>query len=331
MPQLRHLNLRYAGQLKNDDIELLISRDFDLQELQLDACNLVSTEMFKKLFEKYGPNLTSLRLSNLDCSLDTDAIKTMALYCRKLQRLKLTDCWLLGDDAVHAIGDIPTLRHLSLSLERRPEAGTTVNMIRKIGANLETLSLRGFDDVDDNILVAIRETCTKLTKFRFTDNSRCTDKGYTALFSGWANSPLVQADLSRTRSMDNANPDGPEEAIGLASEGFKALMQHSGEKLERLNISACRHIQYGSFLEVFGGGAEGGKKRVYPQLRELDISFHTVIDDVLLQKIFQSCPRLVKVVAFACFNIRDAAIPPGISYFGGLNAHKYVLESGTSL
>ncbi|KAI5284240.1 hypothetical protein KEM54_001497 [Ascosphaera aggregata] len=323
LPNIRHLNLRFAGQLKNDDLDLLITLKPQLEELQLDACNLVSTETFQRLFNSLGSNLISLKLSNLDCSLDDDTMRDLTTCCPNIQRLKLSDCWLLGDGSLQAVGNFQALRHLSLSLEKPAKASTLISTLTKIGAGLESLSLKGFGNADDRVLETVRQKCTKLVKFRFTDNSVCSDKGFTSTFNGWRNCPLRFVDFSRTRDIDNTNPDGPGEAVGLASEGFKSLMRHSGGQIERLHISACRHISYSAFLEVFNS------LKKYPHLKELDISFHTVIDDVLLQKIFSSCPALVKVVAFACFNVRDAAIPAGVSYFGGLNAHKYVLESGT--
>jgi len=41
------------------------------------------------------------------------------------------------------------------------------------------------------------------------------------------------------------NPsDGPQEPVGLASAGFEALMSHSGESLEILDISLYVQIAY---------------------------------------------------------------------------------------
>ncbi|KAI5293683.1 hypothetical protein KEM52_005318 [Ascosphaera acerosa] len=327
-PNLQHLNLRFAGQLKNDEIDLLINRNLPLQQIQLDACNLVRTETFVRLFACLGTRLQSLKLSNLDGSLDDDSVRQLVASCPNLRRLEFSDCWLLGDGTVEAVRQLRSLKHLSLYLERETSPTTLAETIAQIGPSLETLALKGPGTglADDTVLAAVRAHCTSLSKFRLTDNSTCTDRGFASLFRvDWPNPPLRVVDLSRTRSLDNANPDGPaDEPLGLASAGFRALMAHSGARLEVLHISACRHIAHSAFLAVFDGEKE------YPCLRELDISFQPVVDDLVLQRIFASCPRLRKVVAFACFNVRMAEIPPGVSYFGGLNAHRYALESGSA-
>jgi DNA repair protein RAD7 len=58
----------------------------------------------------------------------------------------------------------------------------------------------------------------------------------------------------------------------------------------------------------------------YPHLKELDVSFQTVMDDYLVARIFRCCPAIQKIVAFACFNVRDARVPRGVALIGGLRA-----------
>jgi DNA repair protein RAD7 len=49
------------------------------------------------------------------------------------------------------------------------------------------------------------------------------------------------------------------------------------------------------------------------------------MDDFLIGKIFQSCPAIKKVVAFACFNVRDVRVPVGIALVGGLKAQHSIV------
>lgn len=113
------------------------------------------------------------------------------------------------------------------------------------GQNLETLSLEGIPEADDDAIHAIRETCPKLNKLRLTPLYCVTDAALSSLFSGNVAQPSVIPplrflDLNSARDVDNNNPDGPLDApMGLASESFKALMAHSGTKLERLHIPSC--------------------------------------------------------------------------------------------
>ncbi|KAK2750095.1 hypothetical protein FQN57_004587 [Myotisia sp. PD_48] len=347
MPFLERVNFRFAGQLKDSVLEYVMDRPFHVIHLELDACNLVSDNCWQKFFKQYGSQLESLRLSNLDCSLTDETLETLVTHCPNLRRLKLRECWNLSYDSLEYISRLAQLEHLSLDMSQyvpknhpdseEPEAKQLVNMLDKVVGNLRSLSLRNFRAATDGALEMIGLRGRYLNKLRFTNNTNCSDRAFARLFMRWPNPPLSFIDLSGTRHLDSMRPDGPtgdddEEgdaanqdgdinengernyAIGLASEGFKALMGHSGSKLQRLDISSCRHVSYKAFEEVFN------ESNSYPQLRELDISFHTKVDDYLMGCIFRSCPGLKKVISFACFKVRDVKVPGGVAMIGGVNA-----------
>ncbi|KAF4209235.1 hypothetical protein CNMCM8980_005095 [Aspergillus fumigatiaffinis] len=325
MPALNRVNLRFAGQIKDRVVEYMIDRDLQVRQLLLDAANLVSDIYWRRLFQKLGSQLESLKLSNLDFSFDDETVETLCRNCTALKRLKLKQCWKIGSNSLRAISTLPTLEHLSLDTVQELEIESLLQMANTLGPNLRTLSLEGFRNADDRLLDLIHDKCRLLSKLRFSDNALCSDRGFVNLFTDWANPPLRFVDLSSTRDVDNANPDGPVEAIGFASQGFIALMNHSGSTLQKLNISSCRHISRAAFEEVFS------EEKTYPFLQELDVSFHTVMDDFLIGKIFQSCPAIKKVVAFACFNVRDVRVPVGVALVGGLKVqHSIVVEGPAS-
>ncbi|KAL6233885.1 hypothetical protein BDW75DRAFT_213825 [Aspergillus navahoensis] len=319
MPALTDINLRFAGQLKDNVIDYMLDRNAGIQHLQLDSANLVSDSRWRNVFQKLGDQLETIRLSNLDSSLDDGSIEVMSKSCTELRRLKLTQCWKISDRSLRAISTLPSLEHLSLDLIQETKNESIVELVSKIGPNLRSLSLRGFSTADDSLLDMIHDKCGHLHKLRFSDNSTCTDKGFTNLFENWSNPPLEFVDLSSTRDVDNTNPNGPPDAIGLASSGFAALMRHSGSAIRTLNIASCRHISYAAFEEAFADG------KSYPNLKELDVSFHTAMDDYLVGRIFRSCPAIQKVVAFACFSVREARVPKGVSLIGGLRTQDPLL------
>ncbi|KAL4794153.1 hypothetical protein BDV19DRAFT_390431 [Aspergillus venezuelensis] len=319
MPALTSVNLRFAGQLKDRVIDYMLERDLKIKHLELDAANLVSDTRWRQIFQKLGNNLETLRLSNLDFSLDDETVEIMCKSCPSLRRLKLSQCWKMSDCSLQAISTLVSLEHLSLNMIKDTNPENLLELVSKIGSNLRTLSLQGFPLADDALLELIHDKCRHLSKLRFSDNSTCTDKGFTKLFDNWSNSPLEIVDLSSTRDVDNSNPDGPTDATGLASHGFVALMRHSGSTVRKLNIASCRHISYAAFEEVF---AEG---KTYPNLKEVDVSFHAVMDDYLMGHIFRSCPAMQHVIAFACFNVREAQVPKGVSLIGGLRAQHHIL------
>ena len=163
-------------------------------------------------------------------------------------------------------------------------------MIACIGSNLRTLCLENFvdniTDPCDDVLDTIHKTCINLTKLRFSENNECSDQGYVNLFTDWANPPLHYIDVNSDRDLDNANPEGPtDEPVGLASEGFKALMAHSGSRLQFLDISSCRHISHETFASVFDG------KQQYPYIEEINLSFCPVVDTQIVAACSAHAPR----------------------------------------
>ncbi len=316
------MNLRNAGQFKDEVIDYIIERNVPLQNLQLEAANLVSNEKWVELFEHCGRQLESLKLSWLDYAMDDDAFMHVVRNCPQLRRLKMKKCFRLGDPSLGAISELKQLEHLSLRLPLPTSAVALVDLVASVGSRLRTLSLENFYDADDNLLATIRSTCIRLNKFRFTENDVCTDAAFVSLFTDWPNPPLTFIDFSSNRSIDNSKPDGPDEPIGLAAAGFLALMNHSGSLLEHLDISSCRHISYQALSEVFDG------KKQYPNLKNVHINFLTSIDTTIVAGIFKSCPQLNQVTAFGCFNITGVRVPKGVALIGVPNAQDSIVQEG---
>ena len=322
VPKLQNLNLRNAGQFKDEVVDYIIERDVPLRNLQLEATNLVCNEKWTELFKKCGHRLEIIKLSWLDYSMDDDTFTGLIRHCPNTKRLKIKKCFRLGDKALAAMTELRQLEHLSLRFPVPTAPGILTDLISSIGPGLRTLSLEGFSDANDDVLSMIRSSCTQLSKLRFTENDCCTDVGFASLFTNWSNPALAFVDLSSNRSVDYAAPDGPQDPVGLASEGFEALMRHSGCRLERLDISSCRHIAYENFSKVFDG------KEQYPVLKDINISFLTKIDTSIVAGMFRSCPELIKVTAFGCFNVTDVAVPKGVALIGVPNAQDSIVQEG---
>lgn len=293
-----------------------------IKHLQLEAANLVSDEKWRHFFSRHGQQLETLKLSWLDFSMDDETIAHLAKQCPNITRLKLKKLFKIGDQSLESIAEMKKLEHLTLRLVQPTNAEQLFNLITAVGPNLRTLSLEKFENADDSVLQSIHKNCRRLSKFRFTENDLCTDRGVVDLFTSWANPPLSSLDLASNRDLDYTNPDGPEDPTGLASEGFKALMRHSGSRLERLDISSCRHITHAAFLETFDG------VKTYSFLKDLNISFLTRVDTPVVAGIFKSCPKLRKLTAFACFNVRDVLVPAGVALIGVPNAHNSIIVEG---
>ena len=242
--------------------------------------------------------------------------------CPNLKRLKMKKCWRLGDVALGAIQELKQLEHLSLQFKESTSAQTLVDLVTAIGLNLRTLSLEDFHSADDAVLEAIHTHCSQLQKFRFTENDYCTDAGYTSLFTNWSNPPLAFVDFTSNRSVDYDNPDGTEDGVGLGTDGFEALMAHSGCRLETMMIPSCRHIDREGLANAFDG------KKEYPFLKTADISFVKKTDTPVVAGIFKSCPKLAKLTAFGCFSVSDVMVPKGVALIGVPNAQDSIVQEG---
>ena len=67
---------------------------------------------------------------------------------------------------------------------------------------------------------------------------------------------------------------------------------------------------------------------MYPFLKDINISFLTKIDTAIVAGMFKSCPQLIKVTAFGCFNIVDVAVPKGVALIGVPNAMESIVQEG---
>ncbi len=305
----------------------MIEKAKSLTEIQLLGANLVTNDKWGELFIARGQDLKSFKTEWLDAAFDDQAVEALSTFCPNLERLKLERCKQLGEDSIDAIARMQNLKHLTLRYYKDISREKLIYLINSTGSKLQTLCLEHFLDTNvdptDEVLEAIHNQCRHLSKFRFTENNECSDAGFVNLFSNWDNPPLRYIDVNSTRDLDNTNPDGPEDfPVGLGSNGFLELMKHSGELLEFLDISSCRHISHATFAEVFDGG-----KR-YPHLREINLSFCPVVDTEIIGGIFRSCPQIKKVVTFGCFQVTDVVVPRGIILIGAPKAQDQIEQFG---
>lgn len=316
MPRLTRVNLRFTSPMKDAIFHYMLERDMEIKDLHLDGPNLVTDACWRQVFMKLGHRFLSLKLWNLDSAFDNETAQVMCIQCPNLHRLKLKFIHKIDNEMLEGISTLKSLQHLSLRFLKETVIDTEplLQILASVGPQLRSLSLEEFELVDDRLLQHIHEHCHHLAKLRLTLNSTFTDKGLAGLFTGWANQALTYVDFHSLRDVDMTNPAGPEEPIGLAFDGFVALMEHSGSKIQHLNIASCRHVSYKAFEQVFA------ENKLYPNLRYLDISFSTVVDDYLVQCIFRCCPALQRLVVFACFKIRDVHIPRGLALIGTVGA-----------
>ena len=319
-PNLRRFKARCAIQFKDEVMDYLLSRDIALESFYLHGANLLSEEKWHEYFAAKGQALKGLQVYYTDNHFGDESIVAIAKHCPNLLRLKVENNQKLTSKGVEDIGQLSSLEHLGLQLQNPTSSAAACRAVSKIGHGLKTFSLKIVPETDDNVLRAIHEHCRSLQKLRITDSEKMTDQGFVQLFTDWQNPPLHFLDLQKCRHIDSTRPRDNDDQVGLCGEGFKALMAHSGSKLENLNVHACRHISQEAFEKVFDDKAH------YPELRKLEISFCEDVTDFVLGCIFRACPKIKEVNVFGCMKVKDVRVPRGVILVGVPNAQGMVTE-----
>ncbi|KAK0720069.1 RNI-like protein [Lasiosphaeris hirsuta] len=305
VPGLRKLKVCNAIHFKDDIMDYLLSRHINLEAFHLHGANLLSESKWREFLEKKGQSLQSLKVYWTDKHFGDEALSLLATACPNLNRLKVSHNQKVSGEGVMAIAKVKSLQHISLDLRLDVHPDIYVSLLIDIGAGLETFSLTRVPDTDNTVLDAIHNNCQSLQKLRITDSEIMTDEGFVRLFTNWENKPLLFIDFQKCRNLDQAEPRSNPDNIGLCSNGFKALMAHSGKKLVKLNVHACRHISAAAFEEAFS------EDKVYPDLVKLEISFCEEVTDFIVGSIFRSCPNLRELNVFGCMKVKDVKVPQG--------------------
>ncbi|KAK3359702.1 hypothetical protein B0T25DRAFT_106869 [Lasiosphaeria hispida] len=320
VPGLRKLKICNAIHFKNDIMDYMLSRHINLEAFYLHGANLLSESKWKEFLEKKGQSLRSLKVYWTDKHFGDEVLSHLATACPNLNRLKVSHNQRVSGEGVKAIANVKSLQHISLDLRLEVHPDVYVSLLNGIGVGLQTFSLARVPDTDNTVLDAIHNHCRSLQKLRITDSELMTDEGFVRLFTGWENKPLLFIDFQKCRHLESAQPRSNPDNIGLCSNGFKALMAHSGKKLIKLNVHACRHISAAAFEEVFS------EEKIYPDLVKLEISFCEEVTDFVVGSIFRSCPNLRELNVFGCMKVKDIKVPHGKLLVGVPTANGMVID-----
>ncbi|KAI0490868.1 hypothetical protein F4859DRAFT_520532 [Xylaria cf. heliscus] len=314
VPRLTKLKLRNAIQFTDTVMQYLTTRNIALESIYIHGANLLREDAWTDFLTKKGTHLKGLQIYYTDKHFNNKVVSLLPSVCPNLTRLKICHNQQLSDEGIECIAKLDQLEHLSLQCVKKTTTDPYINVIQNIGPQLQTFSIEKVSDVDDRLLDAIHEKCTNLSKLRITESEFMTDAGFARLFRGWKNKPLSFLDLQKCRHVDAAKPRANEHMVGLCSQGFEALMEHSGSGLQYLNVHACRHIPRETFEKVFSGD------KTYAQLRHLEISFCEEVNDFVVGCIFRSCPNVKEVNVFGCMKVKDVRVPRGKILVGVPNA-----------
>ena len=307
MPKIKTLRLRNAVQFKNKVMDHLLGTVVELENLSLHGANLIDDERWEQYLHQKGSGLKALKVYHTDGHFGDETLDALAKTCPQLRTLKVSHNQKVTDAGLVHIAKLPNLEKLSLEIYGKTSSSPYVEILDSIGPGLRTLSLATVHYIDDSVLNAIHENCQNLSKLRITDNEVFTDQAFADLFTNWHNPALRYVDLHKCRHMEASNPRDNDDAIGFCSLGFEALMKHSARNLKHLNINSCRHISLESFEKVFGSDKQ------YPEMSEMNVSFCQAVNDVVVARIFKTCPNIKTLKVFGNFGVKDVRVPKGKS------------------
>lgn len=320
VPNLKHLRLHVAIQFKNHVMDYLIGCPIKLESFSISGANLIDDERWNSFLLEKGRHLRTLKVHWTDGHFGDEQLALLKAACPDLVRLKVSHNQKITDEGIKHVADFPNLEHLSLEVYKPTSSEAYVEVLDNIGEKLRTFSLEAVPYIDDSVLEAVHENCLHLSKLRLTENETFTDAGFAYLFSNWLNPPLTYIDLHACRHLESAVPRENPDNIGLCSAGFEALMAHSGSALIKLNVYSCRHISRESFENVFGAD------KTYPELKDIDVSFCSDVNDFVVGCIFRACPNLKTLKIFGNMQVKDVKVPKGRILIGMPNAMGMQIE-----
>ncbi|TPX07140.1 uncharacterized protein E0L32_010941 [Thyridium curvatum] len=320
-PNLRRFKLRNAVQFKDEVMDFLISRNLNLESLDIQGANLISDSKWIEYIKAKGRSLRALKIHHTDMHVTDDLLDHLPVYAPGLKCLKLIGNQRVSGLGLKALAKLKQLEQLSLRLATEVHSDVFVDLLADIGPNLRTFSLENVENVDNTVLDAVHAHCRKLKKLRITESAEMTDSGFKRLFTDWANPPLEFIDLEKCRELEESRENTNN--IGLCDEGFIAMMNHSAKSLRELNIHACRHISSEAFEQVFGPEQE----KVYPELKKAEVSFIWSVTDWEVASIFRACPNLKELNVFGCMKVKgQIGVPRGRILVGVPNADGMMIE-----
>lgn len=320
VPNLKHLKMKNGIQFKDEVMEYLLDRNINLESLYLHGSNLLSIEMWDRFIKEKGATLKSLKVYFTDRYFCDGTLSLFSENCPNLERIKFRHVQNITSAGIKDLAKVKSLKHISLQLHHTVHPDIYVHLMNEIGANLCTFSVQMAEQADNSILDAMHAQCRHLQKLRINDSQIMTDEGFARLFTGWANPGLRFVDLSKCRQLDSVRPRENPDKLGFCSDGFRALMEHSGKTLQHLNVHACRHISKEAFEDVFAAD------KVYPNMKELEISFCEEVNDFIVGSAFRCCPNLRQMNVFGCMKVSDVKVPKGRILVGVPNALGMVID-----
>lgn len=291
-PRLRSLTLFMCGLFHNDNLKYYSSNLLDLTSLALNGPFLISESAWLDYFENGGSWLTEFELRNTH-RFGNDSLISMLENCgSKLTSLKLSRLDGINKESVYSL--IPhylldsTITNLELSYPYSEDLITDdllINILSVTGDTLVSLNVDGCTGLTDRFLVeGVAKFCPNLTHLSMDSCGQVSNEGFCEAFDNYGkvnNGGLIGVNLRKCGQ--------------LANEAIYSLLKHSGKTLVELNLNSLRFLEKELFIDILQDKKTDGS--AYDPLdlsllTTLDVGFVRVVDDSVLNRLSERCPKL---------------------------------------
>ncbi|KAI0823776.1 RNI-like protein [Trametes gibbosa] len=298
-PGLRNLRLDFCGHMNDTVMSAWTASLPNLKKVELLGPFLVRAPGWQTFFRAH-PDLEGFLITQSP-RFDIECMRVLVESCPNLRELRLKEVGQLSDGFLAEIKPLAgKLTYLDLSYPGRPDAlseSALIDVLTHVGSSLEHLDLSSHTGVTDGVLFrGIKPNMPSLTSLMLANCTELTDAGIAEFFEAWQgrSKRLSVADLSRN--------------AGLGDAALTALLAHSGDELEELNINGWKDVTEDALK---------GISHKAPKLRKLDVGFCRTVDNFFVKDLLARCDNIKEIKVWGCQRVtEDCPRKRGVSIQG---------------
>ncbi|KAH9857413.1 RNI-like protein [Lenzites betulinus] len=286
-PGLRILRLDFCGHMDNTVMSAWADSLPNLKKVELLGPFLVRAAGWQTFFRAH-PGLEGFLITQSP-RFDIECMRVLVESCPNLHELRLKEVGQLSDGFLEELKPLAgKLTYLDLSNPGRPDAlseAALIDLLTHAGTSLEHLDLSAHAGVTDGVLFrGIKPNVPTLASLRLSNCNELSDAGVAEFFEGWQgrSTRLTVADLSRNAELGDA--------------ALTALLAHSGEELQELNINGWKDVSENALK---------GIPSKAPKLRKLDVGFCRAVDNFFVKDVLARCEGIKELKVWGCQRVTE--------------------------
>jgi DNA repair protein RAD7 len=275
-PNLTSLRLDFCGQIDDEVFNAMSQSLPALTHLELLGPFLVKPPAWQKFFKTH-PGLEKFLIAETP-RFDLECLQTMISSCgSSLSAIRLKGIGQLSDEFLQELSRLnqdDSESHLTyLDLSEPGEScgeAAMVELLATIGEKLTHLNVSNHLLLtDDFLLEGIQPHAKRLDALILNNIPELSDEGVASFFNGWIeNPPLMEVDLSRN--------------CLLADKAMESILDHSGEKLETLNINGWKDLGEDALISI---------ALKAPELKKADVGWVREMTDFVVKAWVDGAPE----------------------------------------